>query len=308
MHSRLTVGALSRAELAHRLTNIGVRVRIGPVVAAIRSAFPTVHEGIALHYPEHHLLPDREFADFHLAVEPASHVPRWLRPQAVFRFGGTSPFKPLPSEQAFALLEWGINWSIATHCHQYLILHAAVVAKEDRALVLPAPPGSGKSTVCAALVARGWRLLSDELTVIEPSTGCLVPLPRPISLKNRSIDAVRAFWPDAVVGRLVHETLKGTVGYVRPPAASVSAAARCARPRWIVLPRYAKDESTRLTPLSKTAAFMQLVENAFNYDVHGRQGFEWLARVAEASDCFTFEYGGALDEAVRAFDELAERP
>jgi predicted ATPase len=31
-------------------------------------------------------------------------------------------------------------------------------------VILPAPPGSGKSTLCAALVTRGWRLLSDELT------------------------------------------------------------------------------------------------------------------------------------------------
>jgi hypothetical protein len=51
---------------------------------------------------------------------------------------------------------------------------------------------------------------------------------------------------------------------------------------------------------------MQLVNNAFNYDVHGRRGFEWLSRITETSDCFEFEYGGALQEAVDAFTKLAK--
>jgi HprK-related kinase A len=289
------------------MSRTGVRVRIGPITAAIRSSLSSVHEGIDIHYGQHDILADRGFADFHLTLERSAPLSRWVRPRVVFRFGGTSPFKPLPVEQAFALLEWGINWAIATHCHQYLILHAAVVACDDRALVLPAPPGSGKSTLCAALVARGWRLLSDELAIILPVSGEIVPLPRPISLKNRSIDAVRKFWPEATVGRPINKTLKGTVTYVKPPRASVLAATRHARPRWIVLPRYASDHSTRLTPVSKATAFMQLVENAFNYDVHGRDGFEQLARLTEASDCFEFEYGGALDEAVAAFEALAHR-
>jgi len=290
------------------MTGAGIRFRIGPITVVIRSSLPAVQEGVALHYAQHDLVPDVDFADFHLALERSRRLSPWLRSQVVFRFGGTSPFKPLPLEQAFALLEWGINWSIATHCHQYLILHAAVVAHDDLALVLPAPPGSGKSTLCAALVAHGWRLLSDELTIIERETGSVVPLPRPISLKNRSIDAVKNFWPDVIVGDPVRKTLKGTVTYVKPPGSSISAAGQHAMPRWIVLPRYSNNQPTRLTAVSKATAFMQLVENAFNYDVHGRDGFEQLARVIEASDCFEFEYGGALEEAVDVFEEIAARP
>jgi HprK-related kinase A len=307
LHSGLTIGDISRAELRRRLTCGGIRVRIGPIVAAIQSSVTRVHEGIELHYRRHDVVADDEFADFHIALEPSRALPRWLPSPVVFRSGSTSPFKPLPSEQAFALFEWGINWTITAHCHQYMMLHSAVVARDDRALILPAPPGSGKSTLCAALVARGWRLLSDELTVIEPDTGRVVPLPRPISLKNRSIDAIRKFWSDAGIGEPINKTLKGTVTYVRPPAASVGDAGRYATPRWIVLPRYAEDQSTRLAPVSKAKAFMQLVDNGFNYDVYGRRGFEQLARITEACDCLEFVYGGALGEAVRLFEDLGNR-
>ena len=53
---------------------------------------------------------------------------------------------------------------------------------------------------------------------------------------------------------------------------------------------------------------MQLVDNAFNYSIHGRTGFEILADVVGASGCFEFTYGGALDDAARVFDRLADTP
>jgi hypothetical protein len=63
-----------------------------------------------------------------------------------------------------------------------------------------------------------------------------------------------------------------------------------------------------LAPLSTAAAFMRLVDSAFNYSVHGRAGFEIVADVVAASGCHAFTYGGALDDAVRVFDALAQRP
>lgn len=57
--------------------------------------------------------------------------------------------------------------------------------------IVPAPLDSAKRTLCAALVGKGWRLLSDELALVRLDTGELVPLPRPISLKNASINIIR---------------------------------------------------------------------------------------------------------------------
>lgn len=301
----MIVGELSPAEVRHRLEHSGLRIRIGPIVVEIRSPFGTVHSGIGLHYAAHDAAGDTEFADFHVSVLPSSSVRRWIRPTAMFRFEDSPPFQPLPANQAFPLLEWGLNWCVASNCHQYLIIHAAVLERGARALVLPAPPGSGKSTLCAALVARGWRLFSDELALIDIQGGEVVALPRPISLKNESIAAIGAFWPEAAMSPVVHETLKGSVVHVRPPAESVRGSARNARPGWIVLPRYRAGEATKLLPLSRGSAFIQLVESAFNYSMHGRHGFEVLADFVGASECHEFSYGGDLDDAVRRFEALA---
>jgi hypothetical protein len=64
----LTVGELSHDELQRRLTQNGLRIRVGPVVAEIRSTFELVHRGIAFHYAAHDLVPQEQFADFHIGV------------------------------------------------------------------------------------------------------------------------------------------------------------------------------------------------------------------------------------------------
>jgi HprK-related kinase A len=278
-------------------------LRTGPIVANIRTPVNTVAEDIALHYAEHSVVKASEFADFHVAVERPRSLRQWIAPQVVFRFDGVSTFAPLPGDQGFPTLEWGLNWCVSSHCHQFLIVHAAVLERGGLALILPAPSGSGKSTLCAALAFSGWRLLSDELALIAPEHGHVVALPRPISLKNESIDAVRSSFPEAIFGRTVRETTKGSVVHVRPPADAVRRAAQPAMPAWVVAPKFLPDAEARLKPMPKARAMMGLVESAFNYNVHGRAGFAALSKLVDQADCYQFTYS-RLHEAVRVFEQL----
>jgi HprK-related kinase A len=196
------------------------------------------------------------------------------------------------------------NWCVATRSDRFLLVHSAVVEKGGGALLLPAPPGSGKSTLCAALVCRGWRLLSDELAILRPN-GLLAPIPRPVSLKNASIDVIRQFAPDAVIGGTAHETIKGTVSYLRPPSDSVERQSELARPAWVVFPKYEAGSTLRFTLHSKARTLVFLAHNSFNYHVHGAGGFELLADVLEDCECYDLKYG-SLDEALRCVEALAD--
>lgn len=278
--------------------------RTGPFHIAVQSRVGSVREGLALLYAEYPRVEDDAFVDFRVAVRPPSPLRRWLRPNVIFEFDGLVPFYPLTPEQGLPLLEWGLNWTINNFAHEWLVIHAAVVAREDgRAALLPAPPGSGKSTLAAALVHRGWRLLSDELALVSFTDGAIVPLARPVNLKNESIDVIRAFAPEAVLSPEVPNTTKGTVALMKAPGESIRRMDEPAEPAWIVFPRYAPGAEAVLTPAPKGRTFIELGESALTYSLHGAAGFDALAALVDRCACYHFRYG-RLDDAIAVFAGL----
>lgn len=303
----MTIGALAPGQLQARLRGPGLYLQTGPFVNRIRSSVPRVAEGIALLYRDYPVLapaPDAAFADFHLNFQRSPWLRRVWRPQVRFDHDGSSPFAPSAEDQAYPMFEWVLNWCVSSRAHSYLMIHAAVVERNGFAAILPAPPGSGKSTLCAALIHRGWRLLSDELTLVQLSDGHIAPLPRPVSLKNASIGIIESYVENAVFSRPVDTVQKGTVAHLKPPAESVRRAGETARPAWVVFPQYAAEAKPSLTALAPSRAFMQLAENAFNYSLLGADGFAAMARLIDSTASFQFRYS-QLDDAIALFDQLA---
>ncbi|WP_051293878.1 HprK-related kinase A [Pseudoduganella violaceinigra] len=300
----LTVASLAPEALHARLAGAGLRLRTGRFTVRLQADLPSVTAGIALLYGGYPLLQDDDFAEFHLKLARPRSARRWLRPQVRLACDGYEMFQPMPLQHAFPMFEWGFNWCVSSRAHRYLMVHAAVLERNGRAVILPAPPGSGKSTLTAALSGKGgWRLLSDELTLLELDSGLLVPNPRPISLKNASIDIIRRYVPDAVLSTPVQDTLKGTVAHMRAPGDCVARAAETALPAWIVFPHYQAGAATTLEALPRAATFMELAGNSFNYSVLGAAGFAALGDLVERAAGFRFRYS-ALDEALDTFARL----
>ncbi|WP_431101169.1 HprK-related kinase A [Roseateles noduli] len=293
------------AGLRARMRDGGVTLRLSPFTVRVRSDIPHLAADVAAMYQDFELAGEEEFVDFHVAVLRSPHWLSRLQGRAEFWFDGQRSFTPLPAAQALAMLEWGINWCIAAHAHQYLLIHAAVLERDGRALLMPAPPGSGKSTLCAALAHRGWRLLSDELGLLDMATGLVHGMARPINLKNASIPLIRSFVPEAHFSASMPNTSKGTVALVRAPQDAIESRLAPARPAWVVLPAWRAEAAAQLLPIERARAFMDLAEQSFNYDVHGQAGFQTLGRLVDACACYRFEYS-RLDEAVALFETLAE--
>jgi hypothetical protein len=298
----LTFGSLSRQDLVRRLAS-GLSLRIGPFRYLLRSRLAGVADGLATLYADFPLDSGGGFHDFHVRVDRVAGYRRWIRAQVNFWVDTHPPFKPLPAAQAYALLEWGMNWCIAVQAHHYLLLHAAVLERQGRCVILPGDPGAGKSTLTAALMLSGWRLLSDELTIVDRNLGQIEPLARPVSLKNESIDVIRAFAPQAVFGETARDTHKGTVSHLKPSPDSVAGLGRRGRAAHVVFPRWERGAATRLTRRPKADAFMHLANHAFNYSLLGRLGFDLCATLVDQCDCWDFGYS-RLDEAIRVFEQL----
>ncbi|MEK8048646.1 HprK-related kinase A [Ideonella sp. DXS22W] len=300
----MILAELGRAELMAFLRQGRLRLRTGPFITQIASSLESVASGLATLYGDYPLPDPEEYTDFSIGLMPGSGLRRWMWPQARFVFDGRPIFEPMPLDHAFPLLEWSMNWCVASQAHQYLLLHAAVIERNGAAVLLPAPPGSGKSTLCAGLIHAGWRLISDEMALVDrDGSGRIWPLCRAVSLKNRSIELIREWAPDAEFNRLTRNTVKGDVTHMRAPALHVARMQHPAIARWIVFPRWVSDVSPELAQRSRATSVIELARNAFNYAQLGDEGFDLLADLVQGCDCYDFRYS-TLDEAVEVFDNL----
>jgi HprK-related kinase A len=241
-----------------------------------------------------------------MAVRAPSLLRRYVRPQALFTVNGRMPFTNAPARLAHGVFEWGFNWAVGRTAHQWVVVHAAVVERDGRAMLLPAAPGSGKSTLCAALAHAGWRLLSDELTIVDPATGEIVPIPRPIALKGPSIDVIGGRVPGARFGPPLVAATERVARHLAPPSAAVAQQHVRARPAWIVVPKWQAGAPFSLEPVERARMTAHLADSSFNYNLVGPAGFQRLLDLADASACYSLTYSD-LDEALPRLDALAGR-
>jgi HprK-related kinase A len=197
-----------------------------------------------------------------------------------------------------------LNWGIGRFAHHWLVVHAAVVERHGKALLMPAPPGSGKSTLCAALAFGKWRLFSDEFGIADLSSATVVPVPRPLALKGRSIDLLARRVGSLRFGPELEDTEGAPFRHVAPPASAVQRAAEPATPAWIVVPTYREGAATTLEPVARGRMLGHLADSTFNYNIVGDAGFARLAEIVDRCGCFALTYSN-LDEAVDLCDRLA---
>jgi HprK-related kinase A len=295
-----------RKKAVQRLPTEGFVINSGPFQFLIKSTIPSIAYNLHKLYSDYEIkdrLSPHAFNDFHIHVAVPTFIRRFIHKQTQFYLDGSPVISPFPLQHATAMLEWGMNWCISAHINSHLIIHAAVLEKQGFAAVLPAPPGSGKSTLCAALMSEGWRLLSDELTLIRPDNANAVPVPRPVSLKNQSIEIIRNRYPQSVFGVVSSDTAKGTVSHLKPTAESVRHQMFECPIAWVIFPKYLENAPTSLIPHTKGHAFLDMASQSFNYSKLGETGFNILKQVIDRAACYRFEYSN-LDEAMAVFDEL----
>jgi len=278
---------------------------IGPFNFSIKTDNTSVVKNLSSLYGDYHFSDDSPFIDFPITITTRSLVRRFIKPQVDFFLDEFAPFKPLPKDQSFAMLEWGMNWCITTQAHQFLIFHAGTIEKNNKVIIMPAEQGSGKSTLTAAMVYSGWRLFSDELALISVTDELVYPCTRPINLKNNSINVIDNFVDNAVFSTIAKDTHKGTVALLKPPKASVERMFEPAPLHCIVFPKYVANSEAKLTPINQIDTFQQLIQHSFNYHILGEQGFHLIASLLKNVACYQFEYSD-FEQAKKLLSSLVD--
>jgi hypothetical protein len=181
--------------------------------------------------------------------QPEHRLRLWCCPENTFTISGLRPENVVPHlvHQVFA--------HVCAVKKKHVLLHAAVLARDDRAVVFAAPTGAGKSTLCAALCESGWSYLSDELAIIDPHTLRVEPYAMPIGLKSASVGALAGLLP-GLIRKPVHQRDDGRrLRYLMPrrvvPGGNLPVAA-------LILPHLRPGGITGLNALAPLAALQKL--------------------------------------------------
>ena len=174
-------------------------------------------------------------------------------------------------------------------------LHGAVLVRDEKALLLLGDAWAGKTTLALALVQRGWGYFSDDLVVIERSSGLVRPVPKPPGVKAYSWDQMKHYW------RPLPKELGEPPGpFVIPPPFSGSLDAR-ARPTWMVALEFREGGETSITPLSLGEGLARAAEHLGSLDANVVTD---LARATQSVEPALLTYDSVAD-AVARLEELA---
>lgn len=287
------------------LSGPGLVLDLGAACVRVRSDLPELAGVIRTVYAGYTFEDSSRVCDVTARLRRVGGLRRFLRAQVELLIDGAIEFEPFPADTQLPLLEWGMNFALAQRSCWSLLLHAGVVERGGRAVVLPAMPGAGKSTLTAALATRGFRLLSDEFGVVDFADSRLAPLLRPVALKNESIDVIARFAPGAVIGPRFPKTHKGTVAHLAPAAEHVAARHAKAAPGIVLFPRFDSYADVEIEPVPQARAFARLAVNSFNYEFLGALGFDALGRLVEESAAYQLRYGN-LERAIEAIGALLD--
>lgn len=262
-------------------------VRVGEVDFRIGSAWRGPIEQLRALYRDYPT--DIDVPDFTVRLEPLRPWRKILRPAVTISGDFAIPdAAPMPLAQGLLAAEMGMNLQMALGQRRFLLLHAAAVERDGRAIVMTGESGAGKSTLAALLQGHGWRLLADEFVLIDPGSGMVVPFPRPVSLKNAAIETVAAALPGARWGPLMVNTPKGAIRHLIPAAEALNAANRPAMPALLLFPRYGFAADDR--PVGAGEAFVRLTQASTNYVGLGERGFTALSRLVTTVNRAAIDY------------------
>lgn len=266
---------------AHSMRIGSVGFRIGADWAAPIAALRDLYRD----YPA----PQDGIPDFTVRLFAARPWRRFIRPSVMIGGDYVLPeAAPLPLSQGLLAAEMGMNLQMALGQRRYLLLHASVVEKDGRALVMTGESGAGKSTLAALLSGRGWRLMGDEFALLDPATGLVHAFPRLVSLKNAAIGVTERALPDARFGPLLVATPKGDIRHMVPDARAIAAMEQPAKPALILFPCFGPAAATRV--VGKSEVFVRLTQASTNYVAMGEQGFDALAGLVASVPAWAIDY------------------
>jgi len=242
-------------------------------------------------------------ATYRIAFEPDHSSPVTNRPAPyVVTLDGAFERSADSAGRVVEHLLWTISRHATAQVAAQVAIHAAAASLDGVGVVMPAPMNAGKTTLVAGLVHGGLSYLTDEMTLIDPASGCIVPFPRALWVDRRSVALIPGL-AERVENELMAPDAESV--HIRPNDLRLGAIGESCRPGFVVAPSYEPGAPTTAEPVPRAQALQLLVVHSQNIQRFGRRGLEVLAGVVAGADCYRLRVGD-LASAVRVVTELVE--
>ena len=196
--------------------------------------------------------------------------------------------------------------SLYLHLKDYLFLHSGALAKNNKAVLLPGPSESGKSTLTLGLLNYGYQYLTDEVVVMDLSDLRVLPFQRPIyiygwqSVVSAEVEKYFKFYR-------FKERYGNTMQpwqYAVPQQEAILPKDTNFEVGWIVFPTYNKTQKdSYLKPMSRAEAAFNLMQNGWNTQHFNDGGLKVCSELVKKADCYQLMMGD-LKEACELIEGL----
>jgi hypothetical protein len=197
-------------------------------------------------------------------------------------------------EELLGYLEWFTLSQALGAMTNHVAFRAAALTRDSTTILIVDKSGAGKTTLTLGLMGRGWQLLADDLTLVDPKTLAIKPYPRCFHLDNST--------RDLIADNILLELPGNVSGYARPtqfareapPPTAIFEAHRC--PTCM---------AARM-PLMQASAAGDLLAEAANTQVPVSHMARTAARIAAGATCYQLKYG-PLDGSLNLIERATQR-
>ena len=143
------------------------------------------------------------------------------------------------------------------------VFHASAISFQNRSIMFAGDSGSGKSTICALLMAAGFNLVADDFVPVEGLSRRVYPFPAALSVKKSALTTLQQLFPGlAQADEFSYPAVDKTVRYLSPEVQSgnIQAEYLC---KALVFVRYKEFSGMTLEKLPNDIAFQKLVPDSW---------------------------------------------
>jgi hypothetical protein len=170
-----------------------------------------------------------------------------------------------------------------------LWMHSAAVERDDKALLISAPSGQGKSTLSTHLFSLGWKFLSDDIAPVRMDDDRVIPFPQ---------SPMRRIHPGHVIAKEELHTLeRETVDIPREMVCTTQPHIAA-----MVFISWSKGSDATLNRLTMGAGALEILRNATNFYDHREGAVSRAVELVKRVPVYALTYDAPLMGATKLDD------